>query len=287
MVGDSLKKVLWILVFCLGVSSCAKKKLTDDLSSQGDAIPEEDKTKTIEANILSLFIEGKYEEGGNPDQKTYNFGTCVVPPDTTKGSTTTCEIAIKEAQLHYTTLTFKYGGGGSSVCPLLYFYPYYYIKSTAASFDPFFGSTDASLDCSEATNGTNVLEWPEECLGGSLNLITGAERSLAYYSFLDTSTQMVSMQFMSPHVKNKDASGKIYDYRTNLSLTNNLVTRSSDIVVSSKKLYYSADSFNDYTWTCNDLWGNVLYTLKLILSDEDEKDDNSETSKDTYYDWGG
>lgn len=261
-----------LLVICFGLvcfAGCSKKKISTDTTDT----PSADDAST-ESSPLYLNLISYYEGTTSADQKS--AGSCIVPKNTVAGSTEsniTCSVSIPEAQLYYSNLDFKIGTSDSNYCAIISFKPYYYLRSTSATFKPYPSSTDV-VDCTDPS-----LE--ARCWGGAAPIIAPEfPKNFGTY-FLPIAKSSTSYTLTSSNSRRQSNTDK--SLTTNTNVTNNLPSALRN--TSDSNANYGGDgTFQDYVVECKNKWGENLYTITLTISDEDYEENG--TPQDTYYDWG-
>ena len=219
--------------------------------------------------VLTLLSKWSLQE----DASYAVEGTCEVPATASRGSLTTCEISVDEGRLYYSNLRFTIAteATGPLACSVLSFVPYYYVRSTSATYrapsDPL---TD--VNCSGAATVPGLL-----CYGGAGPVMFSDTFLKFRGKFIETVTQ--------PTV-NFDIKAEFqvqsYGAAVNYLVTNDLANRTASIASGPKS--YVANSMVDYTIDCMDYWGYPVHTLKLTIHDED-KDGSESDAEDNFPDW--
>lgn len=262
---------------CLGVKEELKDSAAVVSSSSGS-------TTVADASInAGLYFQFKTAwETDDTDFTTQ--GTCQIALNAAVGTTTTCNIAVPEAQLFFSKLTYVVGSADSTQCKRIIFRPYYYLGSTAAAFTPNWDATQTEVDCS-----TSPI--PAECYNGvAAEIVTDfpSYRSMYFLTNLGQETT-----FNADSANNKTKLDNTYS-------CNNLADPSAAAGV------YAADGYSfvggstagttnydsryqNYIVECRDEWNELVYKITARISDEDLS--TGETpgvpATDHYPDWSG
>lgn len=271
-----MKMLLILINFCLfaAFSACDKKVETsgDLASSDPDVVKSIDKLSS--PFYVDINIAPETTNGSAGIRST--FDSCVIKKGTAVGTNLDCKIRIPEEQLYISELDFKVVTNSSNFCNAVHFQPYYYLRSTSATYKDISGTT---VDCS-----TTPIS--KACYGGAApDIVTDFPLNAGYY-FLPTFELSHTYTLHSSNSRRlTDRDGSMYF--SNVNATNNLVDRASAKSMSGNATYAGGSSFVDYSFSCTDKWANTIYKITLIIADDDEEDTESVSgSKDVYYDWG-
>lgn len=199
---------------------------------------------------------------------------CEVPPATPRGGPVPdCTLSIAEARLFYSSTRFTISTDRPDVCRALTFIPYYYPRSLDPNYVPP-GETSAP-GCDKP-----LLERDPKCWGGAGVYIipdfprNGGLTMLTYAS--NSFSETVESEFKLRHYGGA---------RVNYLITNDLTDRNTVITpVDEPKTYLGGDLMQDYEVRCEDQWGFLWYTMKIIISDEDYEGADNHV-EDEYENW--
>ncbi|AFY00408.1 hypothetical protein Bdt_0701 [Bdellovibrio bacteriovorus str. Tiberius] len=219
-----------------------------------------------------------------------NWKTCSINPNS-PSTDLLCEVSIPEAQLYYSEVQFKMGSLQPAYCPILSFTPYYYLRSDDAPQDSP-GPPDAQGNPTTVTTGGYVppgaepTSSPLNCESGTLpSLCFGGAAPIMVEDFPKNNGNYFLTSVQESHGYVLESSNSLRYYgsaKVNYTTTNNLseVNRAIPVVGGLKER--AANSFQDYEITCKSYWGEKLFGIKLILSDENWDDSGG---LDHYTDW--
>lgn len=209
---------------------------------------------------LELIITSQYEAGG----PTTTEATCQIPVGSAAGTSLACTnaagaagsaVAIPEARLYFSNLTFTINAGDSSVangCEILFVQPFSYKASTSATFSAPWMSAGSEVDCSM----TNA---PIDCYGGvGRDVVTG----------FPTYTATYIMTALSLTTSFTTKSANYRHWGSNRFATNNLVIRNAAHVWQNGDSYV-ANTYKDYYFACVDRWWQPVFEITLTLTDVD------------------
>lgn len=268
-VNKYILAILLLTTFNIGCSEEQKAASNTELPST-----EPEKVEGVEEKSPLYLKLGVQWEG---DTGFKFFDACALPSDAPVGAIKPCIITIPEAQLYYSTVTFRIGTTAGASCPVLKFSPYYYLRSISDKYTPPGG--DKEIDCSTADKEA-------QCYGGAAPVLLGTEfpKNRGYY-FLPNVIKETSFTLPS---ENKTQWYK--GYAVNYAVTNDLVDTITAVLpnyanrISVNERAGSAANWVDYKVTCNDIWGKTLYTLNLQIRDENQSG-NTAGPDDQYKDW--
>lgn len=267
------KVIIRLLIPCVALigTGCGEDSADGpaiDLASEepGD---EEEIDPGESAAPLYLELKWRFEDTEDDFQLV---DTCEVSPSAARGSTTTCEMWVEEGKLHYSDLKFIVGTNAPDTCTIIKFRPYYYVRSTSATYTPAGASADEEIDCSALNSA--------KCFGGAAPTLLGSDfPNFKGRYFL--SANQTAANFSLP------SEGKTrwyYGSPVNYLVTNDLTDKSVTLPETSPKSFVSSEPWVDYTVMCEDTWGYTYYTLELIIHDEDAQDSDPD-AEDDYDDW--
>ncbi|MGZ3770408.1 MAG: hypothetical protein ACXVCP_16165 [Bdellovibrio sp.] len=262
---------LLIVFFILNQIACSgSDQALPPTSSSSSSTASTDVTGVDPTSILYIKLSSRWESAKDTDPFE-NWGNCSITP-TSSGPSLTCQLSIPEQQMFYSSIKFTVGTFKASECPVISFRPYYYKRSEVNGYVPPGSST--ALDCSKTTG------IDKQCYGGAgPTLITDFPDSKGQYFFPDVNAN-------SDFILKSENSLRIYSNAlVNYLITNDLSaagrSTAGDPTTKTERV---ADSFKDYTVSCNNYWGETLYKITLIVSDENSKGALG-GSQDDYPDW--
>jgi hypothetical protein len=232
----SVKK-LFILSALLTLS-CAKKtdKETSSVSSGSGIV--------ASAGNLNVVISTAWEDDASnfETHATCSASGTVLAPDNE-----VCTVSIPEGQLHYSKLKFNLNSSGD--CTLMFFRPYYYRKSTSATYTPLGAEDD--IDC---TSGGEAACWG----GAAVELVP------SFPDFMGLFTTSSSMEKISSSPNER------LEQNGNRHLSNDLVVRNLSLDdTDGIDEGYVANSMRDYLIQCQDKWANTLSSIRVDIIDFD------------------
>jgi hypothetical protein len=194
--------------------------------------------------------------------------TCSISSLAPTGTTITCDAIVPEGQLHYSKVLYAVGTKMSSVCPIVSFYPYYYLRSSASNFNPPGEDATTTVDCSDK----DKRKVGKQCWGGAApQIIDGFPTNTGWYHISAgglSKTYTLEAENTLRWDSNKDGP-------KNFLTSNNMPAAARNNNIAGK---YSVDpsdatftKMHDYYVVCEDLWAHPIYSIKLNLWDEDTK----------------
>lgn len=266
--------ILFPLLLNVSCSEEPKALKQTDLPS---TTPEESSPFSDDA-ILYFGLGSKWETAQESD-KFENWGSCEITANSVQTSKT-CELKIPEAQMYYSHLEFRMGTKSAASCPILSFFPYYYKRSNNAAYSPPDAKAgDTPLDCSSA----NTTE--KKCFGGAApQLIVDFPEYTGSYIHTHVASEVGYVL---------DSENKLRTFggsRVNYLATNDLDVGSRVTLNDGSLQERFVDAgqgapFVDYYVTCKNYWGETMYSMKLMISDENMEEDEGGASNDDYLDW--
>lgn len=206
---------------------------------------------------------------------------CAIAPLAPNGTIRNCTINVPEAQLFYSDIKFGIGTKVPGNCPIIRFFPYYYRRSVDQNFtDPKSGNT---FDCRRAADGGPATD-QKECYGGAApTMITGFPTYAGLYYLTGVTNEF------GPKIEASNALLYYGPSLVNYLVTNDLAVPARSTQVASGPNARAGDEsgvvdWTDYKVTCENAWGERIYTLNLTLGDENE-DNNATGAADEYPDW--
>lgn len=249
------------------VISCGEppKKTTDSSSTDGST-----NTNFADNTAVYLTITSQWDTDDATAPIT-THGNCSITSLEAPGTVKNCKIKVPEGQMYHSKINFVVGTKMSDLCPMMVFKPYVYRISER---------DDDYIPNKETANATCATT-PDDpkCFGGSMTYFLGND--YPEYSFLFfISAGLGSNTFTLPS-ENKTRWYKS-NPKKNYLATNNMsyAARAAD-----QAGIYVGGSMEDYQIMCVDLWYHPLYTINLILADEDTK--NQDGTLDEISDWNG
>ncbi len=220
---------------------------------------------------LSLEVKRNFEGGTS---KT-SIVSCEIPTTATLGTTLACNVQVEELILHFSDLDFIYSTNSSSTCTRVVFRPYYYLKSTSAAF--LLDGADATTDCTVAD---------ANCYGGAApgmpDLISGGFPKIGGLYYLTRNQLSASTKLDAASIRVKSNADR--DLRNNTAVTNNLPLASRGANINTASARYLANTYNDYTLSCYNDFGELNYEITLTIGDDDIA--GTPVGLDSFYDWG-
>lgn len=197
------------------------------------------------------------------------FATCAIPNN---AISKTCALAVPEAQLYFSKARFFVGTTDSTNCPIVNFQPYYYQRSQSATYS--LPGDTAAIDCS----GTNPTLLNTKCFGGAApNMISTFPKDTGNYFLSNVATEY-SFDLNSGNGLRAYNTEVNYHIANDLTILNRASSGSGDQERVPLQYY-------DYKIQCMDLWGHVLHTLTIIISDDNTVDHDTSTVNDEFLDW--
>lgn len=198
----------------------------------------------------------------------------------------TCNFSIPEGQLYYSKLQFRMGSRAAASCPILKFRPYSYQKS---NISPVAADTTAGTPAipgykpQGTTTELSCADGKEpKCYGGAAPfMVEGFPESTGHY-FLPSVTAETSYVLNS-----ENALRSYYGTGVNYLATNDLPddgSRATDEAVTTNSQERVGGTFVDYFVWCETMWAEQLFSIKLIISDENV---DASGGADQYRDWPG
>ncbi len=266
--GPAWKRFGFILIVSCAAISCTVETTK---SGSGGGSP-----TTSETAGSPLYIEVSTSYGSDSNTSV-TWGSCYIDP-TTAITTKACDVRVPELVLFHSKVTFKIGTTGTSSCEHVAFSPYYFRRSSSATYAPFVGAAGGDLvDCSDSDE--------QKCWGGVAAAIVGAgfPKSRGVY-FLPKVVESQSYTVDSVNDRRMADAASDRSFKTNVNVANNLATGARATPINNANLEYEATEFQDYEVTCFDKWFETKYNLTLTLGDDDT--DDTPSSTDQKYDWG-
>lgn len=203
---------------------------------------------------------------------------CSVPAGTNPGDPEadgTCLLQVPELDMHYSDFEFRVSTNSANTCAQVVFIPFQYLRSLSTTFS----SPDGDVDCSLAIKDPY-------CYGGAAKFLKpefGYPGNTGLY-FL-TSNQL-SGTYTLPSTDENRAKDGHRSMRTNINVANNFTDDRTTPINGVGAVDYVANTFIDYTFLCEDRWGETLYSWTLIMGDDDLIDTSTNMPFDSFYDWG-
>lgn len=261
--SEVIKKVLSFLTCAVLLSACSVPS-----SDSEDSPSVTDPKQKVATSPLSVIVSTTFE-GVN---KAVTHGTCYFESTDVAPASKTCTIRIPELVLHFSQIDFAVGSNNSAICAQVSFYPYAYLRTTSNAYTP-----PGDKDPINCTAGAH-----KSCWGGAAPKMIDQFPFVGGMYFLPEVDSTITYTLRS---SNSYALGGSKDptLSTNVMVTNNLVDRITSIV--SPVSYAGADAFRDYIIQCSDQWGGAMFSIKLIIADNDTKASAAAPVSDEFYDW--
>lgn len=228
------------------------------------------------ASPLSLEVSSNYEvEEDEAVGLRETLGTCAIEPGTLPFSGSglsdiSCIIRVPELKLYYSDLTFTISANSGSRCTKVSFIPYAYRRSNNVAYTPKTGADP--VDCQSGVE--------KVCYGGAgPDMIEDYPETNSVY-FLASETKRQSFKLRSSNSRRTDDKDRSMIV-SNVNAANNLSNRGTSMT---SPVNYFQNSMNDYIFACEDPWFNALYSITLVIADDDN--DTSGPIRDERYDWG-
>lgn len=251
-----------VVVFSLLSCSVEKAEKSDPSTASEDV-----GKKAMETSPLSLELSTTWEDGSTSIVQD----RCYIDPAESVPATKTCTITVPELILHYSTVNFKIGTDNASRCAQISFHPYYYLRSASAAYLPAGDTTE--IDCSAGALA--------KCWGGAAPALLGTDfPAVVGRYFLPGLTTTATFTVPSSNSRGQKDSDR--SFRTNVNICNSLPESERNRANGTVE-YAGNGAYYDYRVECRDPWGEVQYSLKVILRDDDS---TTGGSSDTFYDWG-
>lgn len=249
----------------------------------------------IPENAALYFRVGSRWQGYGESTPFQNWGGCelATTPSPVPGSPATlnCSVTIPEGQLYYSDIEFKMGTRFPEYCPVISFRPYYYRRSDAA-----ISSVDHDNDPdtpnqesggyippgSETPIDCSGLAKTKECWGGAAPAFV--EKFPENTGYMTVTAGKLQQKWV---VKSENELRTYGGEDVNYLITNdlNVADRAATVTDTSESKERVGGTFRDYRVSCNNYWAEELYSLRIIISDENMDGAESGTAHDNYPDW--
>ncbi len=278
--GNSTLQAYFVLLVTAAIIAAAcsgKPEITASASTSPVASPSASPTATPTPTPTStppafeVVITSKYESG---DQTATTEADCKIAAGTaTYGAAVACtntlgapttSVAIPEGRLFFSALTWTINVGsvsGVPVCDRVIFRPYYYVpKTQGTAFSAPWIAAGTTVDCTKSPT-------PANCFGGAAPvIISGFPNYTSSYSKVTTDQATASWSLQSANSRS---------YGSNRASVNNLSAAERIGVGFDFTLHASdgfaggASNFKDYVFECVDQWNQPVYSMTLIITDQD------------------
>lgn len=177
------------------------------------------------------------------------------------GTASDCTATIPEGQLYFSNLKFTVTTPIGHQCSRISFHPYWAVRSVNAAFDE--PETSTAVDCSGGFSSRPALCYegaardlvPNFPVNGGVYYVPGAGSSTQEYTFTKSANQ-----------RRIDLAGVDFG---NLWTSNNLLEADRGAAIDSGvKQYAGGDRYNDYTFSCRDVWDEPLYSLTVYVLEQ-------------------
>ncbi|GEM_PF-1573485 len=289
-------------LLCVGLISCGEP----EVPAIGEA-PSEEPTPTptptplpdgvdadIPENAALFFRLGSRWEGYSEQTPFEKWQGCELANSPTpmpgSPSTASCQLTIPEGQMYHSDIEFKMGTRFPELCPVIEFQPYYYRRSTAAIS---MIDDDGDTNTPEVQSGGYIPPGKEdridcqngkvkECWGGAAPSMLEKFPEDRFKYFLTLGHQQTTFV-----LKSENSLRYYGGYNVNYLVTNDLnpadrlVTETSTSDLKERV----SNTYRDHNVRCKNYWGETLFSLTIIISDENMDGAESGTAHDDYPDW--
>lgn len=266
MKNRSLLPYLFFCLFSVTMLACSEEP-KNILAASTTPSAGADTSEFADGTILFFKLGSKWETLAEGDAFE-DQGSCAITP--VSGTSINCEISVPEEKMYYSGFRFTTGTLDPVACPIVHFNPYFYQRSSSAAYVP--PGATSSIDCSGAADMDKM------CFGGAAtNLIEGFPKNTGYYFV----TSLTEKQDYS--MKSENSTKQYGGYLVNYLMTSDLIDTvgTGNAAVQTERV---SNSFVPYTITCNNYWGETLYTINLKILDENTDGANG-GANDEYPDW--
>ncbi|WP_374027963.1 hypothetical protein ACES2J_03350 [Bdellovibrio bacteriovorus] len=285
-----LTAAFFVLVSSISCSEEPKALVPTESPSTGTPTTPTDSSGVPLGSPVYLKVGTKWESGVDLPAKQWKL--CYISP-TTPAQNIDCEVAIPEAQLYRSAVEFRIGTLNSASCPILSFRPYYYKRTDEARTLQPVGPPDDDGNPTQIPVGGYVPpsadsdSEPINCAPGTLQKeCYGGAGPVMIETFPKSTSRYFLTDVMSEFTYSIDAENQLRTYgarNVNYLVTNSLDPALRTQAVATGQLNERvADSYYDYQIECKSYWGERLYGIKLIISDENW---DSSGGGDDYVDW--
>ncbi len=258
------------ILVCLLAACHPEKKSASSLSST-DPTAEEQVVPGVESESpLYIALQRKWESQPTEDAYT-THAVCAFPSGSISGASKSCTLTVPEGTLYYSKINFLVGTNLHKSCPILTFRPYYYKKSSDANFTP--DGHDTDFDC-QTDNSTT----PKECYGGAAPAMLDKFPQYTGRYFLPYKNMATSFPLGT-----ENSLQTYYGANVNFLVTNDRTNRALGKAAGPGA--HIANSFRDYTVTCENYWGDVLFDILLTIKDENTESEVDGVTLDSFTDW--
>lgn len=258
--------------FISSLSACSGSP--ENTASSESSTSSSSSSSGFPSDTYLYFTLGSQWESDAADAKFKDWGSCAV--NSTSSNNIDCTVSIPEARLFFSKIKFNIGTENPTICPIITFAPYYYQRSSSATYLP--PHKDATeVDCS-GINGAAPTD--KYCYGGAApTLVTDFPTNTGNY-FLASVSPSKSYTLDSGN-KTRYYGTYPVNYLVTNDLSSNGRTLSGDPLIRTERM---PNTFQDYQATCSNYWGEVLYSISITVKDEN-MDGSDGTTHDEYPDW--
>ena len=268
-----------MMLVCVAACSPDKKSLAEPSEA-----PDADEDTNFQSSDSPLYFEigarwemedsGPYDIQPAIDAQTRDPRVCAVPRMATQGTEIFCAFKIPEARLYHSDLKFMVGTTMSASCPMLSFSPYFYRRSNNAVFKPAGQNTPVNCDPNTSTTDSPV------CYGGAAPaMISNFPRSTGTY--FNTNIMSYSIYQLLSENKKRMYGGVMVNYLAN----NTITSPTSSVGGDGAQARVGGGEWRDYSVTCNNMWGEMMYRIHFWIEDENVNPAPGEVGQDQYTDW--
>lgn len=217
---------------------------------------------------LYLTVTSKWD----PADQITTHGSCSFSSLEPQNTTKNCRIKIPEGQMYHSAINFVVGSKISQLCPMLIFKPYVYrISNSDSDYTPNGETTPAT--CS--TTPDDIA-----CFGGAVTQFLGPSYpEFTFQYFMTAAGENYTFTLPSENTTRLYSSKP---KKKNFLATNNMSYADR---ATGQAGQYVAGTMEDYKIMCVDLWYHPIYTINLVIDDEDSL--NSPGTLDEIDDWNG
>jgi hypothetical protein len=261
----NMKSFIVVMMVVL-VAACSPDKKT---LAEASTSPDEDDQFQSFTSPLYIQLGTRWELDTTGPFEVASTNICKIPAMASSPATATCTFKVPEAKLYYSNLKFLVGTTMASVCPLLFFHPYYYRRSANAAFKP--PGFTVSVNCSGTAGAKNKL-----CYGGAAPSILD--------DFPDNTGRYFNTNILSEQSFSLASANSIRWYGSSrvsyLAASDNSTPAS---IVNGDVDDARTGEWYGYNVSCQDMWGETLYNIDITI--EDENWDPNSTGNDDFTDW--
>lgn len=260
--------IIALLIIFVGCSG------SDTVPGSGDIPSIDEQADDAARSPLFIKVDTQFSsDTGEGQGLVTTRGYCYIDPDDLATNNVSCTVKIPEGDLHYSNTKLTVGSSLASMCPRVVFRPYVRRigDATDTTFTP--PGADADVDCTD----------PEEskCWAGAALDIN--EDFPKHWGWWFPTQAIASNVYTVKSAWEKD------DRMGNTHVANNLTLRTADVVENGITYYdYEAATgveFYDYQVFCQDSYERTLFSITMIIADDDTPTLDPDVVNDEWYDW--